>query len=710
MTTADFLNINPRLVLASATNPRKHFDPAKLQELADSIKTGGVHQPVLLRPLPAARVPDTVGLSPRPTHEMVAGERRLRASLIAGADTIPAMVRELTDAQVLEIQIIENLQRDDLSPLEEAEGYRYLIDHTGVNAQEVGAKIGKSRAYVYARLKLLDLCPEGRTALAEGKLEASTALLVARIPDSKLQAEATAELTEVDFYGTPQHSHRSAMQLITRNYMLSLVNAKFDRDSTTLLPTAGACSACPHRTGANPDLFTDVKSADVCTLPSCYRAKEQAHADAQLQAARESGAEVIEGREAKRLMPHSWSSQVEGYLRLDDAADSPTNQPLRKVLGQVMAEQGIKPTLVANPHREGEMIAVLSNEDATALLHAAGQKKAADKVKGNAESDAKAAAKEAQTKAEDKLEQGWRNAVLQAVIDRAEEGPSQAGRPVLPPGMDDVLRHVGAYHITRLRADQCKALGNRLNLGKVAPREGIEQWLAAHARPEDALTILVAAHDAEWVRWQHENGREMNTGLWLAAAVMGIDREAIERRARSDARADALEAKKAQKAAQPAQAPEGDPPPRPAARGARSAKAGAETGAKRPAARRGRDAERKPTMGEAQAREGIAAAMQAAGGEPEPGAADAAQRDDARPVLRPAAPAPSGTGAGVLAVGQQVRVLDSATGPGQKRWIGHVGEITGRMGDNAWDVSFKPKRKGLMAVACAFDASELEVV
>ena len=120
MTTADFLNINPRLVLASATNPRKHFDPAKLQELADSIRAGGVHQPVLLRPLPAARVPDTVGLKPRPTHEMVAGERRLRASLIAGADTIPAMVRELWHATTSDPRIhaaraalLERLSRDD---------------------------------------------------------------------------------------------------------------------------------------------------------------------------------------------------------------------------------------------------------------------------------------------------------------------------------------------------------------------------------------------------------------------------------------------------------------------------------------------------------------------------------------------------------------------------------------------------------------------
>jgi ParB/RepB/Spo0J family partition protein len=113
MTTFD----TPRLdaIAPSLTNPRKTFDPARLDELTASIKASGVHQPVLLRPLPPDRLEDTAHLSPRPEFELVAGERRWRASKAAGLDTIPAMVRAMTDEEVLEIQVVENLQRDDLT-------------------------------------------------------------------------------------------------------------------------------------------------------------------------------------------------------------------------------------------------------------------------------------------------------------------------------------------------------------------------------------------------------------------------------------------------------------------------------------------------------------------------------------------------------------------------------------------------------------------
>ena len=705
MNAAEFLHVDPRAVLASTTNPRKHFDPAKLQELADSIAASGVHQPVLLRPLPAARVPDTVGLKPRPTHEMVAGERRLRASLLAGVATIPAMVRDLTDAQVLEIQIIENLQRDDLNPLEEAEGYRYLIDHTGLNAQEVGGKIGKSRAYVYARLKLLDLAPDARHALADGRLDASRALLLARIPDTALQAQACKTLTRVDYRGD-MISYRAAAEYVQREFMLRLKEAPFSQSDATLVPEAGACKACPKRTGANPDLFTDVKGADVCTDPPCYRRKEEAHADMQLKAARESGAEVIEGREAKALMPNAYSGRVEGYLRLDNKADSPTKEPLRKLIGRQMKAEGITPTLVANPHNRGELVAVLPADQVANLLRAAGQEAEAAETASNAADATAYKAKQAEEEAKRALEHRWRWQVLEAIWPAAKEH-----LPALAQGVNNVLRHAAAGYVQRLNNDRAKALCKLLNLGKVAPKAGVEQWVAGAPSPLAALALLVAhndvgysvryvppqsghaasdADDDGWTEREHDN-----TELFDVAALLGVDYREIERRARSDARADAMAAKKAEKATKPALAPEGDPPLAPAARRARNAKAGAEE--KRPAARRARSAERVPTLGEAQARENIAAAMQAVGGEPESGAADAAQRDDARPVLRPDAPAPSGTGDGVLAVGQQVKVLASAKGPGQKRWVGHVGEVTAQVGDSAWDVRFKPKRKGMPA-------------
>jgi ParB/RepB/Spo0J family partition protein len=131
-------------ITPSTTNPRKSFPKDKLDELTDSVKRLGVLQPILLRPLNGGG-----------TYELVAGERRYRASKAAGLTDIPATVRELTDAEVLEIQVVENLQRSDLHELEEAEGYEKLLKCAHPSGEkytvdEIAAKVGKSRSYVFA--------------------------------------------------------------------------------------------------------------------------------------------------------------------------------------------------------------------------------------------------------------------------------------------------------------------------------------------------------------------------------------------------------------------------------------------------------------------------------------------------------------------------------------------------------------------------------
>jgi len=152
----------------SKTNPRRNFDKEKLDQLADSIRKAGVLQPVLVR---------TNGT----TYELVAGERRLRAAKLAELETIPAIVRELTDQEVLEIQVVENLQRDDLHPLEEAEGYRHLLAVKGYDAAKIAERIGRSVKYVYDRAKLLSLIDEVQKIFLAGKITAGHAILLARL-------------------------------------------------------------------------------------------------------------------------------------------------------------------------------------------------------------------------------------------------------------------------------------------------------------------------------------------------------------------------------------------------------------------------------------------------------------------------------------------------------------------------------------------------
>ena len=125
--------------------PRKEFDPAALAELADSIAAVGVIQPLIVRPIPGGG------------YQIVAGERRWRAAQSAGLTEVPVIIRELSDKEVDEIALIENLQREDLNPVEEAEGYRHLMNEYGMTQEQVASRVGKSRPSVANSVRLLEL-------------------------------------------------------------------------------------------------------------------------------------------------------------------------------------------------------------------------------------------------------------------------------------------------------------------------------------------------------------------------------------------------------------------------------------------------------------------------------------------------------------------------------------------------------------------------
>jgi ParB/RepB/Spo0J family partition protein len=356
-------------IVSSPTNPRKHFSEDHLQELAESIKASGVHQPILVRPLPASRLESTYRArsfgETLPAYELIAGERRWRASKIAGLVEIPALIRPLTDAQVLEAQIVENLQRRDLSELEEAEGYELLMQQSGMDAEIIGSKIGKSRSYVYARMKLLALCPEAREAMRTGDIDFSRGLLIARIPDTKLQVKALTEATRKD----GMHdviSLRTFQAWLQRNVMLHLDRARFNIVDAALVKGAPSCKECPKRTGADPDLFADVASADICIDPACFHAKEDAHRAVIVGKAEAKGMEVIDAKAAKAFVS-AYSSEIKGYSRLDqlrhDVPDGEEPQTLRALLGDSLPN----PVLIEHPF-SGELIEAVPTEEAEAML------------------------------------------------------------------------------------------------------------------------------------------------------------------------------------------------------------------------------------------------------------------------------------------------------------------------------------------------------
>lgn len=645
-------------IIPSRTNPRKSFDEAALQDLALSIAATGVHTPVLVRPLPADRLEETAHLSPRPTYELVAGERRYRASLIAKANSIPAMVRDLTDTQVLEIQLVENLQRQDLTALEEAQGYETLMQHSGLTAEAVAEKIGKSRSYVFGRLKLLDAGQDVREALRTGLIDPSRALLLARIPSTLLQVKALKEILR------PNHPEgvmpsRLAGEHIRRNYMLKIEQAPFDHTDGSLSPRA--CTVCPTRTGADQDIFADVMGADMCTDPSCYDNKVQQHHSrrrAQLEAA---GHRIIDGQEAKEIMPWSMSGP-NGYARLDDAADSPTKDTLRTELAKLIDSGEVVPTIIVNPHKEGDMIAVVPEDQVPALLHRANKKKAAAAAKEQAETQAQADFDREAQRIKRNFEQSYLTEVLKRTAQRIQ-GHRVEGIDMQLYSAKNIVQN-DMTHIAKTAL--CDALGLSPTTGdKENPTTGdafdaveaaLIEWLdrshegkGSASNPvrdmANAWLLVMAANECQACHYSNDD--DNHQALFIAAKIAGVNHIAVRIEMADTLRAEltAAEAKKPSPPLPPAAQANG-------VRGVNETKQGQNPGKRKPL--KGAKPPASPKLSADEAMQGIADAMQGNEGgadpgplEPNPGAD--APGEGVGPAARP-------DGAPLLKVGDQARL------------------------------------------------------
>jgi ParB/RepB/Spo0J family partition protein len=316
-----------------------------MDELVESVRRQGVLQPVLARP--------TAGGAAK--FELVFGHRRFRAASKAGLAELPAMVREMTDVEVLEAQVVENVQRSDVHPLEEAEGYEQLLaqKEKAYTVEDIAARVGKSKAYVYGRMKLLALGKAAREAFYAGGLTASTALLVARIPGAELQVQALERLVPEE--GEDPLSFREAARIVHDGFMLDLAGAPFATADAGLVKKAGPCATCPKRTGSQPDLFSDVSSGDVCTDPACFKAKVDATWERRAEEGRVAGRKVLDEKQAAGIFSdQNWAPKATiSWDAEDDWADldakceeDPKRRTWREVLG---AEAAASTTLVRDP-------------------------------------------------------------------------------------------------------------------------------------------------------------------------------------------------------------------------------------------------------------------------------------------------------------------------------------------------------------------------
>ena len=279
-------------VVESTTNPRRHRDARKQAELQKSIEKSGVLVPLLVRPLNGSL-------------EIVAGSRRYHAALAAGLQALPARVRPFTDTEVLEIQVIENLQREDVHPLDEATGYQALLEKAKYDVERIADRVGKSTSYVYQRLKLVDLVPEAKAAAFKGDLTAGHAILLARLQPADQQAALMEAYNIPTDYrtGKPRRkigtndemtlSVRALGHWIDNNVHLDLHGATFPKDDGTLLPSAGRCTVCPKRTGASPLLFADITKKDTCTDRACFHEKVKAFAERTVREVEDKGKPVV---------------------------------------------------------------------------------------------------------------------------------------------------------------------------------------------------------------------------------------------------------------------------------------------------------------------------------------------------------------------------------------------------------------------------------
>jgi ParB/RepB/Spo0J family partition protein len=304
---------------AVQTLRRGRFDAASIQELADSYRDVGLLEPLLVRrPRPDA-----------PDLEIVAGERRWLAARIASMETVPVIVRDLTDGQVLRIQMAENLQRDNFLPLEEGVGFRELMTAEHIDAETLGASIGKSRSYVYSRTKLIDLAEPVRAQLAAGTLDASKALLLARLP-AKLQAKGARVLENYGYMPYKRFAEKVRDQL-----MVPLASAPFSLEDGTLhrfekIPGSRgaadciglpACVDCPFNSRNDRELqATFGADAHICTDRPCFEAKTTEHTKRRRADLIRTGRPIVTGDAAEAIAPRK--DVLVGFVDLDEPCDA----------------------------------------------------------------------------------------------------------------------------------------------------------------------------------------------------------------------------------------------------------------------------------------------------------------------------------------------------------------------------------------------------
>lgn len=383
----------------SPFNPRRTFSEKGLDEMATDISAVGILQPLRVRPIVPPLFSSQFADGDQSVitgWEVVFGHRRRRAAIMAELPTAPCIVRVMTDAEARRAQISENLGREDVHPIEEAEGFQALMELDGLTADDIAEQTGKSRSYVYGRLKLLQACPRVRDACLAGKIGSEVALLVARVGSHKLQEKALAAIDKLyhsKLEDGGKSSFRAIRALLNEKFTLDIKkDAIFDPEDATLLPAAGRCSNCPKRTGNAPE-FVDIANPDksrdrygmrndyvrhdgpnVCTDPECFDAKKSAHLKRAAAAMASASVVVVTGNAARSAV--SATGEVKGnYIAANKVKGVPKAGSGKAVIDKANGKPVPQLVKIQDP-RTGKVHDAYKVAD----LVAAGVMKAADTV------------------------------------------------------------------------------------------------------------------------------------------------------------------------------------------------------------------------------------------------------------------------------------------------------------------------------------------
>jgi ParB/RepB/Spo0J family partition protein len=400
----EFVSIPLKQLVDNPDNPRRQFDVTDLKELADSIRAIGVVEPIIVRP-------NGKGTS---IFEIIAGHRRSRAAALAGLAAIPAIVKDLSDDQALEVALVENLQRKDLHPLDEAACFGAMRGRLKLTAAQIAAKCHRPEGYVASRLKLLVLSEAARKEFAKGTFGIGVANELARVEDRGAQEKALKGiLGEIREHG--DISPRGARGIIEENHLLRLANAPFDTTDPELVAAAGPCTTCPKRSGNQKALFPDLGDPDLCGDEQCFRQKCDLGWLVHAEKALAEGKDVMDEDAAKRVFVrehYDGSPNVKYDAEWQIASETSYSHSGSPTFAALAKKEGIPITVARDPHtmRVVELVPKADIEKITKRDRASDGRQRTSRTKDGAQ------AKKQKTRAR------YHDLAVRAIVDALREG------------------------------------------------------------------------------------------------------------------------------------------------------------------------------------------------------------------------------------------------------------------------------------------------